>query len=88
MPRPFTLNNNYRKVRMVSVCFNLVWGENRTFVQRKRETRDDGLSTASPRKKREGGWRGYWVPTGEEIEEAAEPDVPDGLVPKLDLTPS
>ena len=39
-------------------------------------------------KKREGGWRGYWVPTGEEIEEAAEPDVPDGLVPKFDLTPS
>ena len=31
-----------------------------------------------------GGWRGYWVPTCEEIEEAAEPDVPDGLVPVAD----
>ena len=40
VPRPFTLNNNERKVRMVAVCFNLVWRENRTFVQRKRKTRE------------------------------------------------
>ena len=42
MPRPFTLNNNDRKVRMVSVYFYLVWGENRTFGERKRKTGDNG----------------------------------------------
>ena len=41
VPRPFTLNNNERKVRMVSVCFNLVWRENRKFVQRKRKSREN-----------------------------------------------
>ena len=42
VPRPFTLNNNDRKVHMVSVYFYLVWGENRTFGERKRKTGDNG----------------------------------------------
>ena len=37
MPRPFMLNNNERKFRMVSVCFFLVWWEKRAFVQRDRD---------------------------------------------------
>jgi hypothetical protein len=35
VPRPFTLNNNDRTVRMVSVCFYLVWREKRRLGERK-----------------------------------------------------
>ena len=31
-----------------------------------------------------GGWRGFWVPSEEPHEKAAEPDVPQGLEPFVD----